>query len=178
VRALKQLGYQAVGIEVDEDVAAAARASGLDVRTLDMRELATLDCAFDAVLSMWASFGFFDDATNADILRAMAEKLREGGVLVLDVYDPAFFGAQWEGERVVGGVHVREEKEVRGRWLWGRISYDGIMRDELVWRLYAPEEVAALVPDLELVRACADWDEARAAAGAEPRMQLVLRRPR
>ena len=95
VRALRDLGYDAVGIELDDAVAAAARADGLDVRTLDMRELRSLDSVFDAVLSMWASFGFFDDLTNADVLRAMADKLGAEDVLVLDVYDPAFFGPRW-----------------------------------------------------------------------------------
>ena len=178
VRALAELGYETVGVEVDGGVAAAARASGLDVRTLDMRGLRTFDETFDAVLSMWASFGFFDDDTNADVLRAMAEKLRAGGVLVLDLYDPAFFGPRWSGERDVRGVRVHEEKEVRGNRLWGRIDYDGEPRDELEWRLYSPQELAELLPELELVTACAGWDETRAAAGAEPRMQLVLRRPR
>lgn len=178
VRSLARHGYEVVGIEVDEDVAAAARASGLDVRTLDMRDLRALEDSFDAVLSMWASFGFFDDSTNADVLCAMADKVRPAGVLVLDVYDPAFFGPRWEGERVVRGVDVREEKEVRGNRLWGRIVFDGVAADELDWRLYSGDEIAALVPDFEVVTACAGWDEARAAAGAEPRMQLVLRRLR
>ena len=67
-------------------------------------------------------------------------------------------------------------KEVRGHRLWGRLTFDGVVRDELEWRLYSPGEIAALLPDLDLVRACARWDETRAAAGADPRMQLVLRR--
>jgi SAM-dependent methyltransferase len=178
VRALGELGYEAAGVEVDDAVAAAARREGLDVRTLDMRDLRSLEGEFDAVVSMWASFGFFDDATNADVLRAMAAKLRAGGVLVLDVYDPSFFGPSWSGDRVVRGVNVHEEKEVRGNRLHGRISYDGEPRDQQEWRLYSADEIAALVPELELVTACAGWDEARAAAGSEPRMQLVLRRPR
>jgi SAM-dependent methyltransferase len=176
VRALGALGYDVVGVEIDKDVAAAAREAGLDVRTLDMRHLRKLDGTFDAVLSMWASFGFFDDETNAGVLRAMSGKVRARGVLVLDVYDSAFFGPRWEGERVIRGIRVHEEKERHGNRLWGSISYDGVPRDELEWRLYSAAEIAALVPELELVTACAGWDESRRADGAEPRMQLVLRR--
>ena len=76
------------------------------------------------------------------------------------------------------GVHVRDEKEVRGNRLWGRLAFDGVVADEFEWRLYSSDEIAALLPELEFVTACARWDVARAAAGAEPRMQLVLRRRR
>lgn len=62
----------------------------------DMRELAYA-AEFDAVLLLSGSFGFFDDATNHDVLARMARALRRpepaegqpGGRLLVDVFDPA-----------------------------------------------------------------------------------------
>ena len=68
--ALGRRGYRVTGVERDPDVAREARAAGVDVRELDMRRLGDLPKKFDAVICMWASFGWFDDATNADVLAA------------------------------------------------------------------------------------------------------------
>jgi ubiquinone/menaquinone biosynthesis C-methylase UbiE len=54
----------------------------------DMRELA-YNGEFDAVLLLSGSFGFFDDATNRDVLGRMARALGVYGGLLIDVFDPA-----------------------------------------------------------------------------------------
>jgi SAM-dependent methyltransferase len=54
----------------------------------DMRQLA-YEGTFDAVLLLSGSFGFFDDATNMDVLTRMARALRPGGKVLVDVFDPA-----------------------------------------------------------------------------------------
>ena len=62
----------------------------------DMRALAH-ENAFDAVLLLSGSFGFFDDETNYDVLARVARALRRpepaegqpGGRLLVDVFDPA-----------------------------------------------------------------------------------------
>ena len=53
----------------------------------DMREL-DYDRVFDAVLLLSGSFGFYDDATNEDVLARMARALRPGGRVLIDVFDP------------------------------------------------------------------------------------------
>jgi SAM-dependent methyltransferase len=45
-------------------------------------------------------FGYFDDKTNANVLRQMAERLRPRGRLVLDFYHRGFFEGK-DGERVL-----------------------------------------------------------------------------
>jgi SAM-dependent methyltransferase len=52
-----------------------------------MRELAYED-AFDALLLLSGSFGFFDDPTNRDVLSRMARALKAGGCVLIDVFDP------------------------------------------------------------------------------------------
>ena len=87
--ALSEKGYRVTGIDKNLAVAGEARLGDVEVYQLDMRWLCELPGSFDAVICMWASFGWFDDAT--DVLEQMAEKMRPGGVLVLDVYDPVWF---------------------------------------------------------------------------------------
>ena len=53
----------------------------------DMREL-DFEGAFDAVLLLSGSFGFYDDETNEDVLARMARALRPGGQVLIDVFDP------------------------------------------------------------------------------------------
>ena len=174
--ALARHGFRVVGVERDRSVAAEARAAGVDVRELDMRRLRDLGETFDAVICMWASFGWFDDATNADVLAAMAERTAPGGVVVLDLYDPAFFHAR-QGVRANRGT--RDEKRVVGNRLHTKLDYPDGTRDAFQWRLYDRVELAALgaAAGLELARAAADFDVSAEPAGGTPRMQAILRRP-
>jgi SAM-dependent methyltransferase len=137
--ALTAQGYRVTGVERDPDVAAAARADGVDMHELDVRRLDELEATFDAVICLWASFGWFDDATNAAVFAAMARKAR--AVLVLDLYDPAFFRGL-DGVRENRGV--RDAKRVVGDRLTTTLTYPDGTRDELEWRLYEPEELRSL----------------------------------
>lgn len=57
----------------------------IDIRRADMREFEEAG-AFDAVLVMWTSFGYFsDEADHAAVLERIRDSLRDGGGLVLDL---------------------------------------------------------------------------------------------
>ena len=58
--ALGARGYAVVGVDLDPDVVAEARAAGVDARVGDMRDLSNLPADFDAVVCLWASFGHFE----------------------------------------------------------------------------------------------------------------------
>lgn len=167
---LVDAGYEVVGIDNDPGVVAEAQAEGLDARPGDMRDLSRLRDDFDAVANMWASFGFFDAETNAAVLRGFAARLRPGGRIVFDLYDPAFFEER-QGERDNNGV--RDRKTIVDGRLRTELDYPGGERDVFEWQLYAAEELAAL-GGLELVLACAGFDEAAPPSGEQPRMQVVL----
>jgi SAM-dependent methyltransferase len=177
--ALTALGYGVTGVELDPGVAAEARrrAPGAEIVVADMRALPQLG-PFDAVVCLWASFGYWDDATNAGVLAQLAARVRPGGRLVLNVFDRAFFEPrQGERERDVRGTRVVERHRVRGRRLHVELQYDGSAdRDAFEWRLYAPDELAALTPGLSALLTCSDWDEDSAPDGSRPRYQLVLER--
>jgi SAM-dependent methyltransferase len=167
LRTLRARGYEAVGVERDPGVAPEG------TRILDMRELGRLDESFDAVISMWQSFGYFDDETNLDVLRQMADRLRPGGRLVLDVYHRGFFEGK-DGERLIerGGRSVTERSELRGTRRRVRLSTG----DEFDWRLYTPDELASAGEQvgLSLLLACTSFEESRPPTADEPRMQLIF----
>lgn len=52
VRALRELGYEVTGVDADPAVAP-------DL-VCDLRDLDSLPTGYDAAITMWASFGYFD----------------------------------------------------------------------------------------------------------------------
>ncbi len=51
---------------------------------LDLREL-NFKNAFDGIISMWSSFGYFDDKTNEKILYSFYTALARNGKLIIDI---------------------------------------------------------------------------------------------
>lgn len=103
---LAMRGLEVVGVDIAPSLvahcqervfSAAAEESAATARFQqgDMRELA-YDGEFDAVLLLSGSFGFYDDATNEEVLARMARALRParpeggqaGGRVLIDVFDP------------------------------------------------------------------------------------------
>ncbi len=167
-------GYRVVGVDSDEVVVARARAAGLDAHVGDMRALPELG-GFDAVICMWAIFGWFDDTTNAAVLGELAARLRPGGRLVLDVYHRGFFEAH-EGE--VRNRGVRERKTVAAGRLVTELTYRDGVTDRFEWTLFTPGELTALAARHGLVEvlACSGFDETMPPTASSPRMQLVFAR--
>jgi SAM-dependent methyltransferase len=92
---LAQRGLEVLGVDIAPSLIAHCRQQAADRGAVtaqfevgDMRELA-YEGKFDAVLLLSGSFGFFDDATNADVLARMAHALKPAGRLLIDVFDPA-----------------------------------------------------------------------------------------
>ena len=93
-RRLARQGLDVIGIDVAPSLVAYARQraseegiSGARFEQGDMRELDYV-AEFDAVLLLSGSFGFFDDATNYDVLRRIVRALKPGGRVFIDVFDP------------------------------------------------------------------------------------------
>jgi ubiquinone/menaquinone biosynthesis C-methylase UbiE len=92
---LAQRGLEVLGVDIApsliahcEQKAAEAGVTAARFEQGDMRQLA-YEAEFDALLLLSGSFGFFDDATNQDVLARMARALRPGGRVLIDVFDPA-----------------------------------------------------------------------------------------
>lgn len=158
VRALGAVGYDVLGADVDPDVAPAVVA--------DLRELDALPGGFDAVINMWASFGWFDVETNEEVLASFARRLRPGGRLVLDLYNRTFFeGRDGERELRPGIVERSWLRDGRRRC---EIDYGGGEADVFEWQLYTAPELEELAARYGL------RPVERHAPGDEPAMRLVL----
>ncbi|GHG51938.1 methyltransferase type 11 [Streptomyces griseocarneus] len=90
---LASQGYSVVGVDRDERFLAMAADEAkrmgvqVDYRHVDLREM-SFDAEFDAAVSWYSSFGYFDDETDRDILRRYRRALRPGGRFLLDMHSP------------------------------------------------------------------------------------------
>lgn len=176
-------GYQIIGIDKNPEAIAQAQLNAPRLTHFmvhDMRELDSINATFDGVLNLWHSFGYFDDATNQDILRQIRTRLRPGGRFLLDIYNreslehfPARRHFEKEGVRVVAEYHW-SEKRVRCS-----LTYDGGMgADAFEWRIYTPDEIRDLTHALgfRCLVACAGFDEQIIPSAEHARMQFVFER--
>jgi SAM-dependent methyltransferase len=93
-RRLAWRGLEVLGVDIAPSLIAHCRERAADEGPAtarfvvgDMRELA-YDSQFDAALLLSGSFGFFDEAVNRDVLARMAQALKPGGRMLIDVFDP------------------------------------------------------------------------------------------
>lgn len=178
-RGLAALGYAVTGVELDERVIGEAirRSRGaIEYVEGDMRDLSALRHDFDGVICMWASFGYFGHETNVAVLRGMAERLRPGGRLVLDVYNPDFMETR---QGLFERGPVAETKTISEGRLRVELSYHGgPVEDVFEWELYRPEQLDELARTCGLERelVCSGFDEAAAPSSEVPRLQLVYER--
>jgi SAM-dependent methyltransferase len=173
-------GYRVLGVDVNAEAIARAQSQaprGASFRALDMRELDSLRESFDAVTNLWHSFGYFDDATNQDVLRQMRARLRPGGRIVIDLYNRDHIAALPLFETYErGGVRVTSTRSWSGPRHKVELAYAGGGRDELEWRLYTPAEFAELAAaaGLRVRLACAWFRESLEPSAEHARMQFVL----
>lgn len=114
---LARLGYRVAGLDLSAALLGhaqeAARKAAAEVRWVqaDMRRL-PFGPEFDACLSLFASFGYFEDeAENDRVLRQVQGVLRPGGHLFLDVKNQADYLQQdpWIRQRRYGEALIQEE---------------------------------------------------------------------
>jgi SAM-dependent methyltransferase len=179
---LAAAGYSVTGIDLNESALEKARArveDGATVLKWDMRHLSDLPGPFDGVVNLWQSFGYFDDRTNADVLRQIGAILNPGGRLVLDIYHRGF----WEEHQGIrefqrNGVEIREEKVMHGNRLLVELTYGGRVSEHFEWQLFTPQEISRLARGCGLtpLLACTNFDPEQAATEDSPRMQMVFER--
>lgn len=187
---LAKQGYQVTGLDRDVDAIAEAtrrsHAAGVDVAYVvgDMREVGSPAESFDAVINMWQSLSYFDEETNANILRAIHEMLTPGGRFIVDMYNRANFERnQGEKRQEINGVTVESRGYMRGNRWHSELTYrdaQGVITggDHMEWQLYTPDEFGALAGacGFTMRQACAWWDEHQAPSIETGRMQITLER--
>jgi 2-polyprenyl-3-methyl-5-hydroxy-6-metoxy-1,4-benzoquinol methylase len=173
---LAQRGCRVTGIDLSprslELARADAEAAGVELELVhrDMRELDAVE-AFDVVLNLWSSFGYFaDGADDGRVLAAVARALVPGGTFFIDTINPvalvgSFTPRTWQV--LADGVLLLEERgydHLTGRTetTWTFVHPDG-SRSELRHsvRAYTAAEFVAMLRDvrLEVDGSWGAWDE-------------------
>jgi SAM-dependent methyltransferase len=157
---IRAAGGRVVGFDLSMPLLSRARHRAMPPLTVvrgDMRLLPFAPAAFDIVVNLFTSFGYFaDDDQHRTVLRETTGVLNRGGRLVLDYFN---------SERLLASLVKHEEREI-GRQrviIERRLSEDArfvikemhLMDDgrhfmERV-RLFSPEELEALVTETGLV---------------------------
>ncbi len=155
---LARRGFSVVGVdrtrEYLERASREARKQGLEVEFVesDMREFVRPN-AFDAVLNLFTSFGYFDDsAEDSQVLRNAWRSLRPGGLLLMDlmgkeVLARIFRERDWSEE---DGTVLLIESKLDQNWEWIEnrwIVLRGDARKEygITLRLYSAGELRTLL---------------------------------
>ena len=180
-RGLASQGYSVTGIDRDSNAIGKARelGAGPNYAVADIRNYQPVAETFDAVIAMGQSFGHFDAGTNRDILRRLANDVRKGGRVILDLWNPEFFLAH-QGERELktdrGTVH--EHKRVEGDRLNVQLKYPNGDREQFEWQLFSPTQMEQLAKSvgLGLLVSCTNFDTASLPSPADPKSQFVLER--
>ena len=145
-----------------------------------MRALGAAGGEFDAALSLWQSFGYFDDLSNERVLAGIVTVLRPGGRFVLDIYNRSFFETR-QGTRQFerNGVPIYETKQIHDNRLRVVLTYGSesdSRTDTFDWRVFTPDEIGELGSrhSLSLVLTCTSFEARRKPVADDARMQLVL----
>jgi SAM-dependent methyltransferase len=180
-------GFAVTGVDrhrpyLDEARAAAA---GVEWIEADMREFKRPG-AFDAVLNLFTSFGYFaDPEDDVRVARNALESLRPGGALVIDTMSKEILAGkyqerQWheleDGSKLLTRCTIEDGwRAVRNEWT----LYKGDERRETYFwnRLYAGTELEALLretgfADVRLF----GWFDGRPYGPGAPRLVAVARR--
>jgi ubiquinone/menaquinone biosynthesis C-methylase UbiE len=103
--ALANIGYSVIGLDssrsllelVEKDKLHEGK-SRLWLVEGDMRNIPLRAETCDAIINLFTSFGFFDDADNLRVLETAASVLKPGGKLLIDYWNP-YMAAQLDGTR-------------------------------------------------------------------------------
>lgn len=187
---LAQRGYQVTGLDRDAAALAEAQrrtsAAGQQVTYVqgDMCQLEKVVGPFNAVISMWQSWGFFDEDTNRAILRQIHRSLTPDGRLIMDLYNRDYYERhQGSTRREIAGITVDTQGYMQGNRWHAVLTYSdeqGICGgDHLDWQVFTPDEFCAFAAECGFTRrmVCTWADETRAPSLEIARMQIVLEKP-
>ena len=123
--ALAKKGFRVTGVDLSslllEKAKDLARAEGVNVEWLreDMRRFVRPE-AFDLVMSMFTSFGYFDDRRDdITVLQNIHQNLRTGGALVMDVMSKEWLAREFTpttSEELADGRLLVRQHEIVDDW--------------------------------------------------------------
>lgn len=125
----------------------------------DMRALPIRAGSLVGITLWFTPFGYFPDAENRALVKALGQSLAPGGVLLLDLFNPSVLERTLVSEDVVEreGLRVRSRRSLENGHVVKRMDLtrltDGRTREvvERV-RIYPPEALDAMAAEAGLVR--------------------------
>jgi SAM-dependent methyltransferase len=117
-RRLAERGYEVLGLDLSEVFLQKGRAAGAEGAAWvcgDMRALPFPAGCFDAVICLWNSFGYFDEAGNRQVMREVSRLLVPGGGFLLDTTNRDFLltwgvlGQDWSRQ---GECHILRSRRL------------------------------------------------------------------
>lgn len=179
---LAKNGYKVAGIDRDKDaLELASRLNTNEVKYFhhDMRDIKSLNQSFDAIISMWHSFGYFENEVNIDIIRQISESLTADGRFILDIYNKSYYENNIGISEVTkGGISIISKVERVGAMFNTRLSYENKEEsiEEFSWYLYTKDEIVDLCERFGLILkiGCTWCDEKQSITDKTVRMQFVF----
>jgi SAM-dependent methyltransferase len=180
-RALADRGYSVTGVERDPGAVAKARALGGSINYVqaDIKDYEPDGGAYDLAIVMSQSFGYYDATANRELLARLANGVRTGGRVILDLWNPEFFTAHPGARNLETPIGpVEERKRVEDGRLLVHLTYPKGADDDFEWQLFGPAEMKSLGESagLTLMTACTNFDATEKPNAANPRIQFVLQK--
>ncbi|MCK5743470.1 MAG: class I SAM-dependent methyltransferase [Caldisericia bacterium] len=132
-----------------------------DMREFDMKEM------FDALISVWISFGYFDDETNADIFSRMVRSIKPGGNIFIDIENRDYILSHFQPQ----SWKMKDDTLILERSKFDHNRSVNLCKRTILKRgkkkttkreirLYSPHEIMALAhsEDLYNINLLGDWD--------------------
>lgn len=181
-RILAENGYRVTGIDMDInslDYANKNTCNGSAFYVHDMRDMRSLNKKFDAIISMWHSFGYFEDEVNRDIIKQISELLYNDGRFIIDIYNKAYYENNLGTSRYMKqGIEIVSTTERFKDRYNVRLTYghDEKKTEEFSWILYTKDEMINICDGFGLTfrLGCTWGDENQPITNDSVRMQLVF----
>lgn len=120
---LAKQGYQVTGVDISPRYIARAKELAQEYGVLERTEFLILDARrveslaprrFDVVINMFTSLGYYDEATDASILRQCSALTKDGGLFILETGFRDWLVRHFEqtGAARVGNLLVVEERRL------------------------------------------------------------------
>jgi SAM-dependent methyltransferase len=186
---LAALGHTVTGVDYMPGFLAIARQKaaemGVQVEYIqgDMRQIHYQE-EFDRILLLFTSFGYFEDAENEQVLKAMAQALKPGGCLLFDTQNRDTFlkhippaDVIEKGEDLL--INRYSFDVVTGRFHNRRILIrDGVRKDKpYSIRLYNATEICALLERAGLTDYQLLGEDGQPLSAASRRMTVIATKP-
>lgn len=183
---LAKLGFSVTGVDTNPDYISICRRRAAelgviaDFRVADSRTM-NLGVHADLVLSLWSSFGYYGETGDLPILQRVAEHVRKGGRVIIDVENrdyivKHFVPQEWHvnGDEVI--LERRRFDPIQGNVLTKRVVVSRTEHHEYrrVLRMYTATELKTLLDSagLRVERWYGDYDGSR--LGPESKRMIMI----